>query len=257
MDLQLEGKAVLVTCATAGIGTSIARRLAEEGADVSICGREKLKLGSVAEAIGVRGILTDVTAEDGARKLYQALPNVDILINNLGICETKAFESIEDDDWLRLFNVNVLSGARLARFYFSQMKHRGWGRIVFISSDAGVLVPPDKIHYGMTQTAQLSISRGLASASIGTGVTVNSVVACTSSADETERLAPSVAGHSTEHKEDGGQMHFFRDFGKLPIQSFVDSDDVASLVAYLASPLSLAVNGAALRAHGGEVPTIF
>jgi NAD(P)-dependent dehydrogenase (short-subunit alcohol dehydrogenase family) len=162
MDLQLHGKTALVTGSTAGIGLEIARRLVAEGADVVICGRNQVKLDAAVAEIGARGILADPATADGAAALAAAAPNIDILVNNLGIYEAKPFGEITDDDWRRFFEINVLSGARLARIYFPGMIERDWGRVIFIASESAVMVPPDMIHYGMTKTAQLAISRGLA-----------------------------------------------------------------------------------------------
>ncbi len=256
MDLGLEGKVALVTGGTAGIGLSIARKLSEEGAEVVICGREKMKLARIAEEIDIRGILADVTTAEGARKLHQALPKVDILVNNLGIYESKRFEDISDDDWLRLFNVNVLSGARLSRLYFPGMVEDGWGRIIFIASDSALVVPPDMIHYGTTKTAQLAISRGLAAASKGTGVTVNSVLAGTTRSEGIEGFLRSVATDPHAPLPTIEREFFAKDRPSSLIQRMIDPDEIANLVAYVASPLSSATNGAALRVDGGIVPTI-
>jgi NAD(P)-dependent dehydrogenase (short-subunit alcohol dehydrogenase family) len=176
MDLHLNGKTALVTGSTAGIGLEIARRLVIEGVDVVICGRNQEKLDRAAADTGARSVLADPASAEGAAKLIEAVPAVDILVNNLGIYESKRFTAITDDDWRRFYEVNVLSGARLARAYFPGMIARDWGRIIFIASESGLLVPPDMIHYGMTKTAQLAIARGLASATKGTRVTVNSVL---------------------------------------------------------------------------------
>jgi NAD(P)-dependent dehydrogenase (short-subunit alcohol dehydrogenase family) len=180
MDLQLNGRTALVTGSTAGIGLAIATRLAVEGAEVAICGRSPDKLDQAVRAIAahrpsgtVCAVLGDPATFDGAGRIAEELPEVDILVNNLGIYESKAFDAITDEDWRRIFEVNVLSGARLARQYLPGMLQRNWGRIIFVSSDSALVVPPDMIHYAMTKTAQLTISRGLAELTRGTGVTVN------------------------------------------------------------------------------------
>jgi NAD(P)-dependent dehydrogenase (short-subunit alcohol dehydrogenase family) len=182
VDLQLKDKSALVTGSTAGIGLEIARKLAVEGTKVIITGRNKTKLDQAVDSIRssggayVSGVLADAATEEGAAALVRATPNVDILVNNLGIYEMKDFAAITDADWRRYFEVNVLSGARLARAYFPGMLERNWGRIIFISSESGLVTPAEMIHYGMTKTAQLAISRGLAGLTKGTKVTVNSVL---------------------------------------------------------------------------------
>ena len=182
MDLQLNSRSALVTASTAGIGLEIARKLAVEGARVMLSGRSQAKLDQAVErirAVGgtdVSGVLADPSTAEGANALVRAAPQVDILINNLGIYEIKDFVDITDDEWRRYFEVNVLSGVRLARAYLPGMLQRNWGRIIFMSSEAGLVTPGPMIHYGMTKTAQLAISRGLAELTKGTNVTVNSVL---------------------------------------------------------------------------------
>jgi NAD(P)-dependent dehydrogenase (short-subunit alcohol dehydrogenase family) len=183
MDLQLQGKRALVTGSTAGIGLSIAQRLANEGAAVIVNGRTEKRVEQALSALkkaGVSGKLEGLAADlgtaEGARTTIERFPNVDILVNNLGIFEIKPFEDIPDADWLRLFEVNILSGVRLSRHYLPGMKKRNWGRIVFISSESAIQIPAEMIHYGMTKTAQLAIARGLAETTAGTNVTVNSVL---------------------------------------------------------------------------------
>ncbi|MEO8319720.1 MAG: SDR family oxidoreductase, partial [Bradyrhizobium sp.] len=182
MDMQLNGKRALVTGATAGIGLEIARKLAAEGAKVIVTGRDRAKLdAAIADlrasgAKDVSGIAADAATEAGAAAILKAQPQVDILVNNLGIYESKGFTETSDDDWRRFFEVNVMSGVRLARNYMPAMLKQNWGRIIFISSESGIMIPSDMIHYGMTKSAQLSISRGLAGLTKGTRVTVNSVM---------------------------------------------------------------------------------
>jgi len=183
MDLHLNDKTALVTGSTAGIGLEIARKLAVEGAKVIITGRNKGKLDQAVDSIRasgsttrVSGVLADAATEEGAAVLVRATPSVDILVNNLGIYEIKDFAAITDADWRRYFEVNVLSGVRLARAYFPGMLERNWGRIIFISSESGLVTPGEMMHYGTTKTAQLAVSRGLAGLTKGTKVTVNSVL---------------------------------------------------------------------------------
>jgi NAD(P)-dependent dehydrogenase (short-subunit alcohol dehydrogenase family) len=258
MDLQLTGKTALVTGATAGIGLAIAHTLAMEGAKVVICGRSQANLDVAANDIGgsVRAVLADPASAEGAAALIAAVPEVDILVNNLGIYESKAFSEITDEDWRRFFEVNVLSGARLTRHYLPGMLARDWGRIIFISSESGVLVPPNMIHYGMTKTAQLAISRGLAATTKGTRVTVNSVLPGTTRSAGIEDFLRSVASDPNLPAAEMEREYFAKERPSSLIQRMIEPEEVASLVAYVASPLSAATNGAALRVDGGITPTI-
>jgi NAD(P)-dependent dehydrogenase (short-subunit alcohol dehydrogenase family) len=256
MDLQLNGKTALVTGSTAGIGLEIARRLVAEGADVVICGRNQVKLDAAVAEIGARGILADPATADGAAALAAAAPNIDILVNNLGIYEAKPFGEITDDDWRRFFEINVLSGARLARIYFPGMIERDWGRVIFIASESAVMVPPDMIHYGMTKTAQLAISRGLAALTKGTHVTVNTVMPGTTRSEGIVDFLKSVADDPHASAEEIERAFFAKDRPTSLIQRMIEPEEIATLVAYVASPLSSATNGAALRVDGGITPTI-
>ena len=257
MDLQLEGKTALVTGSTAGIGLEIARRLKDEGADVIICGRNQTKLDAAVAETGARGVLADPATAEGADLLVSAIPEVDILVNNLGIYEAKPFGDITDDDWRRFFEINVLSGARLSRAYFPGMISRDWGRVIFIASESGVMVPPDMIHYGMTKTAQLAISRGLAGLTKGTRVTVNTVMPGTTRSEGIVDFLKSVADDPEAPTEEIERAFFAKDRATSLIQRMIEPQEIAALVAYVASPLSSATNGAALRVDGGITPTIF
>jgi NAD(P)-dependent dehydrogenase (short-subunit alcohol dehydrogenase family) len=177
MNLQLQGKIALVTGSTAGIGLAVAAELAREGAEVIVNGRTQERVDAAMKNSGAaNGIAADLATEAGAQAVFARFPEVDILVNNLGIFEPKPFEEIPDDDWRRFFEVNVLSGVRLRRHYIGPMKRKNWGRIIFISSESGLQIPPEMIHYGMTKTAQLAVSRGLAETTKGTAVTVNAVL---------------------------------------------------------------------------------
>ncbi|PKA44508.1 oxidoreductase [Rhizobium sullae] len=264
MDLQLKGKKALVTGSTAGIGLAIAKALACEGANVTITGRSRSKLDQatreLAAAAGkerVQAILADPGTGEGAAILAAELPEVDILVNNLGIYESKAYEDITDEDWRRFFEVNVLGGARLARQYFPAMLRRNWGRIIFIASDSALIVPPDMIHYGMTKTAQLSISRGLAGLTKGTNVTVNSVLPGTTRSEGIDDFLKSVSSNPNAPAGDIESEFFAKERPSSLIQRMIEPEEIAALVAYVASPLSAATNGAALRVDGGITPTIF
>jgi NAD(P)-dependent dehydrogenase (short-subunit alcohol dehydrogenase family) len=267
MDLRLNGKSALVTGSTAGIGLAIAKRLAAEGASVAIVGRSQAKLDGAAEAVAhegpsnlakgqVRAILADPATAEGAATLARELPDVDILVNNLGIYESKAFADITDEDWRTFFEVNVLSGARLARQYFPGMLKRNWGRIIFVASDSALVIPPDMIHYGMTKTAQLAISRGLAGLTKGTNVTVNSVLPGTTRSEGIVDFLKSVASNPSAPAAEIEAEFFSKERPTSLIQRMIEPEEIADLVAYVASPLSAATNGAALRVDGGITPTI-
>ena len=260
MDLQLIGKTALVTGSTLGIGFAIARALAREGARVIVNGRTAdrvaaavARIKSDAPSADVTGAVADLGTADGTDRLIAAYPDLDILVNNVGIFEPKAFENIPDADWLRFFEVNVMSGVRLSRHYLPRMKSRNWGRIVFISSESAINIPAEMIHYGMTKTAQLSISRGLAETTAGTGVTVNAVLpgptASEGVATFVERLAKEGGLTPAEMERE-----FFRTARPSSLlQRFIQPDEVATTVAYLCSPLASATNGAAVRVEGGCV----
>ena len=258
MDLQLSGKTALITGATAGIGLAIARTLAAEGANLVIAGRSQANLDAAVTDISgnVRAVLADPATAEGAVTLTDAVPDIDILVNNLGIYESKEFGEITDDDWRHFFEVNVLSGARLSRHYLPGMLARNWGRIIFISSESGVLVPPNMIHYGMTKTAQLAISRGLAATTKGTRVTVNTVLPGTTRSAGIEDFMRSVASDPNLPADEMEREYFAKERASSLIQRMIEPEEVASLVAYVASPLSAATNGAALRVDGGITPTI-
>ena len=263
MDLQLNDKRAFVSGSTAGIGYAIAAALAREGAAVIVNGRseaavaaavEKLEAATGGRVQGFAGDLaTAVAAEEAARRH----PDIDILVNNLGIFEPKNFEDIPDADWQRFFDVNVLSGVRLARLWLPAMRRRNWGRIIFISSESGVQIPAEMIHYGTTKTAQLAVSRGLAESLAGTGITVNAVLPGPTKSRGVVDFVDTLA--KTEGKT---FAEFEREFFEKVrpsslIRRFATPEEVASLVAYVASPLSSATTGAALRVDGGVVRSAF
>jgi NAD(P)-dependent dehydrogenase (short-subunit alcohol dehydrogenase family) len=263
MDLQLNGKLALVSGSTAGIGFAIATALAAEGARVIINGRTegavadaaaKLKSATGAEILGFAG---DLSKADIAEDLAKRYPDVEILVNNLGIFEPKPFEEIPDADWIRFFEVNVLSGVRLARLFLPAMRRANWGRIIFISSESGIQIPSEMVHYGMTKTAQLAVSRGLAETVAGTGITVNSVLPGPTKSrgvvDFVDRLAKTDGKTAAQFEKE-----FFENIRPSSlIKRFATPEEVASLVAYVASPLASATTGAALRVDGGVVRSAF
>jgi len=260
MDLKLTGKTALVTGSTAGIGFAIASRLAQESVEVVITGRNQPKLDEAAAQIAqigrVRPVLADPATAEGAATLIAAVPEVDILVNNLGIYEAKPFTDISDEDWHHFFEVNVVSGARLARHYFPLMLEKNWGRIIFIASESGLVIPDEMIHYGTTKTAQLAIARGLAEQTRGTGVTVNSVLPGPTRSEGIVDFIRSVVDNK-DAPEAERETERFEKFRPLSlIRRLIEADEIGSMVAYLASPLAAVTNGAAIRAEGGIVPTI-
>jgi len=260
MDLHLIGKTALVTGSTAGIGLAIAERLAQEGAETIICGRSQDKLDAAAERIAkvgkVRPVLADPGTAEGAATLIAAVPEADILINNLGIYEAKPFTEISDADWHHLFEVNVVSGARLARHYFPKMLAKDWGRIIFIASESALVIPKEMIHYGATKTAQLAIARGLAEQTKGTGVTVNSVLPGPTRSEGIVDFIRSTAKDKSA-SDDELEAGFFDTMRPLSlIRRLTEPEEIGNIVAFLASPLASVTNGAAIRAEGGIVPTI-
>jgi NAD(P)-dependent dehydrogenase (short-subunit alcohol dehydrogenase family) len=261
MDLQLKGKRVLVTGSTAGIGFAAARAFAVEGASVVINGRKQDRVDSAIAQIRksqpgaeLTGIAADVSNVAGCAKLIQTAPDVDVLVNNMGIFEPKPFEKISDEDWLRLFEANVMSGVRLSRHYLPGMRKRNWGRILFVSSESGVQIPVEMIHYGMTKTAQIAIARGLAESVVGTGITVNSILPGPTRSEGVETFVAQMGG--------GGdsavfEAEFFKSVRPSSLlKRFATVEEVASTIVYLCSPLASATTGAAVRADGGVVRAI-
>ncbi|MFZ0597243.1 MAG: SDR family oxidoreductase [Flavobacterium sp.] len=264
MDLQLKGKTAFVSGSTGGIGYAIALGLLREGTKVYINGRteervqatiEKLKK-EVPDAL-VEGIAADFAKVEEVNNLFTVLPEVDILINNVGVYGDQPFETTGDDVWLHDFEVNVLSGVRLSRYYAPKMKAKNWGRIIFISSESAVNIPDDMILYGVTKTAYLALSRGLAKHLKGTNVTVNAILPGPTLAEGTEKMFEDIS------KEKGisikeAQIDFIKE--KRPssiIQRWAETEEVANMVVYIASPLSSATSGAALRVDGGVVDSAF
>ncbi len=260
MDLHLKGKTALVTGSTAGIGLAIAERLAAEGVEVVVTGRSQDKLDAavaqVANSGWARGVLADAGTVEGADTLIAAVPSVDILVNNLGIYEAKPFTEITDADWSKLFEVNVMSGVRLSRHYFPKMIAANWGRVIFISSESGLLPPGEMIHYGTTKTAQLAIARGLAEQTRGTGVTVNTVLPGPTRSEGIIDFIRSVVDNK-DASDAELEAEFFTKLRPLSlIRRLIEADEIGAMVAFLASPLAAVTNGAAIRAEGGIVPTI-
>jgi len=264
MNLKLEGKTALVSGSTAGIGLAIATSLAAEGTRVIVNGRSESRVQQALDAIrgGVssppklESLVADLSLAADATLACQRFADVDILVNNLGVYVPKPFAEISDADWLAIIETNFMSGLRLSRHYLPRMKQSKWGRIIFISSESGVNIPMEMIHYGVTKTMQIALARGLAQMTVGTGVTVNTVLAGPTRSEGVEKFLKDIAASrgitpATVEKE------FFQNVRPSSLlQRFASSEEVAALVTYVASPVSSATNGAALRAEGGVVQSI-
>ena len=263
MNLQLENKVTLISGSTAGIGLAIAKALAAEGARVIVNGRTEARVSEAIASIRAKvpsakleGLALDLAKADAAAQTTKRHPDVDILVNNLGVYEVKDFEKITDAEWLAIIETNFMSGVRLSRHYLPRMKAAGWGRIIFISSESAVNIPVEMIHYGVTKTMQLALARGLAESTAGTGVTVNSVLAGPTRSEGVEKFIDDLA--KTKHATPAVvEKEFFTTARPTSLlRRFATPDEVAALVAFVASPLSSATNGAALRADGGVVRSI-
>src|SRR3989449_860880 len=253
MNLQLENKLALISGSTAGIGLAIARALAAEGARVIVNGRTEARVREAIASIRAKvptakleGLALDLSKADAAAQTTKHHPGLDILVNNLGVYEVKDFEQITDAEWLTIIETNFLSGVRLSRHYLPRMKAAGWGRIMFISSESAVDIPVEMIHYGVTKTMQVALARGLAETTAGTGVTVNSILAGPTRSEGVEQfVADMAASKKTTPAE--VEREFFRSVRPSSLlQRFAKPEEVAALVAFVASPLSAATNGAAL-----------
>jgi NAD(P)-dependent dehydrogenase (short-subunit alcohol dehydrogenase family) len=263
MDLELDGKTALITGSTAGIGLAIAKRLAREGADVIVNGRTADRVETAIAAIRrevpsakVRGIAADLGSAAGCTELARQASGVEILVNNVGIFEPKAFEEIEDADWERFFAINVMSGVRLSRAYIKGMRQKNWGRIVFISSESALHTPAEMIHYGMTKTAQLAIARGLAETCAGTRVTVNSVLPGPTASEGVADFVANLAGQRKMSPAEFEKEFFKSVRPSSLLKRFEEPDEIANVVAFVCSPLASAMNGTAVRADGGVVQSI-
>ena len=263
MDLGLKDKRALVTGSTAGIGWATARALAAEGAEVIINGRSEPRVQAALAALrrelpaaNVRGVAADLASAAGCAALTAQLGAVDILVNNLGIFEPKAFADISDADWLRFFEVNVLSGVRLARHYVEGMRARNWGRIVFVSSESGLQIPAEMIHYGVSKTAQLAVARGLAETLAGTGVTVNSVLPGPTSSEGVGAFVAQLAAARGVDTATIEREFFATARPSSVIKRFTAPAEVAAMIAYVCSTQASATTGAALRVDGGVVRSI-
>jgi NAD(P)-dependent dehydrogenase (short-subunit alcohol dehydrogenase family) len=263
VDIKLKGKTALITGSTAGIGLAIAKTLADEGAYVYLNGRTQarvdagvLSLRSNNRSAEVEGIVADFSSADGAERVISRLPQVDVLVNNVGIFEPKPFAEIPDTDWYRVFEVNVMSGVRLSRHYLAGMLKKNWGRILFISSESAVQIPAEMVHYGMTKTAQVAVARGIAESVAGTGITVNSILAGPTDSEGVGGFVEALAKQQNKSTQQVEKEFFERARPSSLLKRFASVEEVAAMVTYLAGELSSATNGAALRVDGGVVRAI-
>jgi NAD(P)-dependent dehydrogenase (short-subunit alcohol dehydrogenase family) len=260
---RLMGRTALVSGSTAGIGYAIALGLAREGARVWVNGRTQARVDAAIRNIRkevpdatLEGVAEDLGTAAGCERLVHRVPSVDVLVNNLGVFEPKPFETIPDADWLRLFEVNVMSGVRLSRAYLPGMKQRNWGRIVFISSESAVHIPAEMVHYGMTKTAQVVVARGIAEGCAGTNVTVNSVLAGPTASEGVTNFVNDLAGKQNVTPAELEKQFFLNVRPTSLLKRFLKPEEVASVVVYVCSPEASAVNGAAIRAEGGVVKAV-
>jgi NAD(P)-dependent dehydrogenase (short-subunit alcohol dehydrogenase family) len=263
MNLRLDGKTALVTGSTAGIGYAIAAGLAAQGARVIINGRTQARVDEAIRQIRTQqtdahlaGAVADLGAAAGADRLIKAHPQVDVLVNNVGVFAPKPFEEIPDADWLQFFEINVMSGVRLARAYLPHMRTENWGRIVFISSESGLQIPVEMIHYGVTKTAQIALARGIAESVAGTGITVNSVLPGPTKSEGVGTFVADLAKNEGV-SEAAFEKQFFASMRPTSLlKRFETPEEVANMVVYVCSPAASATNGAALRVDGGVVRAI-
>jgi NAD(P)-dependent dehydrogenase (short-subunit alcohol dehydrogenase family) len=263
MDFGLKGKVAVVSGSTAGIGLAIATALAEEGAKVVVNGRTEARVNAALEKIrqqhksaDIQGVAADLGTAGGVHAFVKQVPDADVLINNLGIFEPKPFAEIPDADWLRFFEVNVLSGVRLVRHYLPGMLKNNWGRIIFISSESAIQIPAEMIHYGMTKTAQIAVARGLAESVAGTGVTVNSVLPGPTASEGVEGFLDSLAKQRNVSTADIEKEFFKTGRPSSLLKRFETPEEIAAVVAFVASAQSAAISGASVRAEGGVIRSI-
>jgi NAD(P)-dependent dehydrogenase (short-subunit alcohol dehydrogenase family) len=258
MDLGLKGKRALVTGSTAGIGLAVARRLAQEGALVYVNGRTEARVKAALAEVGAnaQGVAADLGTAAGAERVFQRINDLDIVVNNLGIFEPRPFLAIDDADWMRFFEVNVVSGVRMARRYLPGMLQRKWGRIIFVSSESALQIPAEMVHYGVTKTAQLAVARGIAESFPASGVTVNSVLAGPTASEGVSRFVEDLARQQHKAKGEVERDFFERARPTSLLKRFATTDEVAAMIVYLCSEAASATTGAALRVDGGVVRAI-
>jgi NAD(P)-dependent dehydrogenase (short-subunit alcohol dehydrogenase family) len=263
LNLGLQGKTAVVSGSTAGIGLATAIALAAEGAAVIVNGRTQERVDAALQKIRtrvkdavVRGVAADLGSSAGVAAFLQKVPSADILVNNLGIFEPKPFAEIPDSDWLRFFEVNVLSGVRLTRKYLPEMLKQDWGRVIFVSSESAQHIPSEMIHYGMTKTAQVAVARGLAESVAGTGVTVNSVLPGPTASEGVDDFVASMARQQKVSKDEIEKQFFATMRPTSLLKRFETTEEVAAVIVFVASSQATAINGAAVRAEGGVIRSI-
>ena len=263
MNLKLKGKKALVTGSTAGIGLAIAKGLAEEGAIVYVNGRTQNRIDAAISQIRqdvpdavLHAVKADFSDPSTIKALLESVVDIDILVNNVGIFEPREFAEITDEEWHQMFEVNVMSGVRLTRKYLPGMLSRNWGRVIFVSSESGIQIDPRWIHYGMTKTALLGLSNGLARLTRGKDVTVNSVLPGSTYSEGAEAFVKGLAQEQGKTVEEAGRDFIIDERPNCLLERFATTEEVANMVVYLCSPLASATNGAALRVEGGTIPTI-
>ncbi len=264
MDLKIKGKIALITGSTQGIGFATAKKLCEEGVNVIINGKNEqkvnnavMKLKALFNDVKIVGITADLKDNIGCNKLISQIGHIDILINNLGIFEPKEFKDISEQEWLNMFNINVMSGVRLSQHYLSRMIEQNWGRIIFISSESAIQIPKEMIHYGMTKTAQISVSRGIAELTRGTNVTSNAILVGPSKSEGVMQFIEDLAKQTNQNFQEI-EKDFFKNIRPTSlIQRFAEVEEDANMIVYIASSLSSATNGAILRVDGGVIQSAF
>jgi NAD(P)-dependent dehydrogenase (short-subunit alcohol dehydrogenase family) len=263
MDLGLKGKLAVVSGSTAGIGLAIARTLAREGARIVINGRTEKRVSAAEESIRmemrgaeVQGVAADLGTAKGVEEFIKQVPAADILVNNLGIFEIKSFLEISDEDWLRFYEVNVMSGVRLTRHYLPEMLRKNWGRVIFISSESGQQIPSEMVHYGMTKTAQIAVARGVAESIAGTNVTANSILVGPTASEGVGDFVQSMALQQGVSKEQVEKDFFDKARPSSLLKRFETTEEIAAVVAFVASTQSAGINGAAVNADGGVIRSI-
>jgi NAD(P)-dependent dehydrogenase (short-subunit alcohol dehydrogenase family) len=266
MNIELKGRTAIVTGSTAGIGRATAEGLARAGASVVISGRTQARVDEAVRQMrdafpesGISGIAADLSTAAGADAFLAQAPNADILVNNVGTAFIRDYNGIEDiakipdEDWLSLFQLNVMSGVRLSRHYLPRMVAKGWGRVAFVSSESAVNIPKEMLDYGMTKTAQLAVSRGLAEAVAGTGVTVNAVLPGPTRSEIMGNFLAKQAETNGVTQEEAEQGFLAALRPTTLIQRFATTDEVANMIVYICSEKASATSGAALRVDGGVV----